>query len=281
MILIAGDGSGSAALSNLLTDIPYNLSHGVIGISGGALAATALACRGSDKLLPVLDELFGLSSIIDILRLTGSNNKKNIIDQWITETTGLSQMKFKEWTAPSRQFFQIVAYNCEDQIPTIFSPLTTPNVCVSDAIAASIAWPLVTNCHEILGVAYCNIEYVIPVSALEEFISPRCFLIVQTSTQKLACRSTVSTSLETWCSVVEYYNSFVMKHETCRNATVEIDGPNLMDSFFSLASQSLSDYCFYEQILYKKNGVPLILLTCAISHVYSAQTKLNSFLLTK
>ena len=76
MILIAGDGSGSAALSNLLTDIPYNLSHGVIGISGGALAGTALACRGSDKLLPVLDELFGLSSIIDILRLTGSNNKK-------------------------------------------------------------------------------------------------------------------------------------------------------------------------------------------------------------
>ena len=242
MFLVSGPGVAGVLTYHALAGLPRSMLRGSTGTSGGSLALAALCSESFDTLLPVIDDIYNPSAVLDMVRLMGSEQRGERIEVWLAKVCETEKVTFRTWVSVSRISFSILAYNCDEQTPAIFSLETTPNLAIADALAAATAWPSVTGCHEIGYTTYCDVEYVLAPSLLKECMDPCVLVLVEGRMKSMeeVCKSRLN--MDTWCSTFEFYGHFMDKLECSSSPRVRISGPHILDTLLQKGSSAMRAY---------------------------------------
>lgn len=239
MLLLSGPALAGYLNVYVLRTLPFPLLNGCSASSGGALALVSLCLR--KDMLPVLAEIYCPSSFLDMVRLKGSSHRKDLYRSWLNTNTGISDITFNEWTSISRQALRIIAFDCQNFQPVLFSAQHTPDVSVADALTAATSWPSIGDCHEINSTLYCDIEFVMAPGMIADFLKPPPLLTFEGTMNSMANACQQTTNLHRWCATFEMYGKY-MSHYPCRGFMFRSRGPHILDTLLKSTQKAISSY---------------------------------------
>ena len=247
MLLVSGPGLAGYLNYYWLKDLPWPLLHNICGTSGGCFAVVSACARVDIK--ECLSEIYTPSAFLDFVRLSGSAHRLEVYKRWLQRVTGDSEVTFCTWSCTHRRSFRLIAFDCENLQPVIFSCVATPHLKIADALVAATAWPSVTDCHQINSVKHCDVEYTISPHLIGQYVSPRPLLLLRATMQSMehACAK-LHSSAEKWCATFEHYGTFTeyLGQLASRSPpllpSIRIVGPHLFDTMLVPAETSLAAY---------------------------------------
>jgi hypothetical protein len=74
----------------------------------------------------------------------------------------------------------IIAFNCNEMKPCVFSKARSPDISIACVINAAITNPLQQSPYILQNQFYCDVEFMIPIRIIELSIRPRCLAIIAT-----------------------------------------------------------------------------------------------------
>lgn len=250
MLLLSGPALAGYLNVYMLRTLPFPLLNGCCGSSGGALALVSLCLR--KDMLSVLSQIYCPSSFLDMVRLKGSSYRLELYRSWLNTNTGTSDITFADWASTSRQALHILAFDCQNYKPVVFSAQNTPDISVADALTAATSWPSIGDCHEINSLLYCDIEFVIAPGLIADFLTPSPLITFEGTMNSMANACHQKTNLHRWCATFEMYGKY-MEQYSCRGLVYRSRGPHILDTLLKSSPKALSSY------IRQHNDAPLLL----------------------
>lgn len=214
MLFFSGPGFSGFKAAQDLCSLPKSARAGCAGMSGGALAALAVALGDSDAVLRALDEAAWPGR---------ASRLRRSLDRHCTLGLTFGTWHLREDEAEVVCPFCVLAWSTTRHAPVLFSLSSTPDLPVSVAVACACAWPGAAPGHAELD-GFCDAEfYVCPLDVFTSLRPPRAVAVVGSQP-----------SLRSWAGrLADYHGAFMAaleRRHCCVGLVLSVPGPHVADS---------------------------------------------------